>query len=289
MPTRLIREGILTSERINMLSERAELFYRRLMSVVDDYGRFSANLTLLRASCYPLKLDVVKEDSIKKHLAEAEGAGLIVLYAIAGKAYLEIQDFDQRVQSKSKYPEIPSDQQKSTVVHGESQNKTALVGGEVEGEDVTSVKPVASDEATIVFEFWRTTMNHPKAAFDEKRKKLIKARLKEYSIEDLKAAIRGCSFCPHNMGKNENQTRYDGLDLILRDAAHIDRFMAIKPTSTDGKPVRLDSAPDDWWKTNSGITAKGKEQGQLEKDFDGWLRFKRAVIDKAGDGPWRQQ
>lgn len=105
MPTRVLRDGILTSERVNALSERAELFYRRLMSVVDDYGRFSANLTLLRASCYPLKLDSVKEDSIKKHLAEAEDAGLIVLYTVADKPYLQMVDFGQRVQSKSKFPE----------------------------------------------------------------------------------------------------------------------------------------------------------------------------------------
>ena len=79
MPSRIVREGILTSERVNSLTPHAELFYRRVMSVVDDYGRFSANLSLLRASCYPLKLDSVKEDSIKKHLAECVDAGLIVL------------------------------------------------------------------------------------------------------------------------------------------------------------------------------------------------------------------
>jgi len=105
MPNRILREGILTSERVNSLSNNAELFYRRLQSVVDDYGRFSANLSLLRAACYPLKLDSVKEDSISKHLAEAEGARLVVLYTVAGKAYLELQDFRQQVRAKeSKYP-----------------------------------------------------------------------------------------------------------------------------------------------------------------------------------------
>lgn len=116
MPSRVLRDGILTSERVDALSERAELFYRRLMSVVDDYGRFHANPTLLRSACYPLKVDSVKDDSIKKHLAEASGAGLIVLYTVGGKEYLEIQDFGQRVQSKSKYPE-PS-YSASTVDHG---------------------------------------------------------------------------------------------------------------------------------------------------------------------------
>lgn len=105
MPSRIVREGILTSERVNSLPPLTELFYRRLMSVVDDFGRFSANPSLLRASCYPLQLDSVKEDSIKKHLAACANAGLIVLFTVAGKAYLEMQDFRQRTRaSESRYP-----------------------------------------------------------------------------------------------------------------------------------------------------------------------------------------
>lgn len=137
MPSRVLRDGILTSERVDALSERAELFYRRLMSVVDDYGRFHANPTLLRSACYPLKVDSVKDDSIKKHLAEASGAGLIVLYTVGGKEYLEIQDFGQRIQSKSKFPEPPVGSA-STVAHGEKPLATVengLVVVEVVVED----------------------------------------------------------------------------------------------------------------------------------------------------------
>jgi hypothetical protein len=200
MPSRIIREGILTSERVNALSERAELFYRRLMSVVDDYGRFSANLTLLRASCYPLKLDSVKEDSIKKHLAEAEGAGLIVLYTVAGKAYLELQDFNQRIQSKSKFPapsdadgnkpeEIAGDPQKtdgkndSTVIHGEPPGETALVGVGVGVEGGTSMpsSPALHCPAQQIVDLYHECMpDNPRVrVLDDARRKTIAARWKE--------------------------------------------------------------------------------------------------------------
>jgi hypothetical protein len=127
MPTRIVREGILTSERINALSANAELFYRRLMSVADDHGRYPANPTQLRAYCYPLKLDSVKEDSIKKHLAECEEAGLIVLYTVAEKYYLQINDFGQRINGKSKFPE-PSGESRG--IPGDSR----LGGGEGDDE-----------------------------------------------------------------------------------------------------------------------------------------------------------
>jgi hypothetical protein len=81
-----------------------------------------------------LKFEGVKEDSIKKHLAEAAGAGLIVLYTVDGKAYLEIQDFGQRVQAKSKYPGPEDGSPDSSVIHGGSRRKTAVVGDGVEGE-----------------------------------------------------------------------------------------------------------------------------------------------------------
>ena len=105
MPSRIIREGILTSERVNKLGPHAELFYRRLMSVVDDYGRFYAHPALLRASCYPLRVDEVRETDISRWLTEVESAGLIALYAVNSKRYLEMIDFRQQVrQSKSKFP-----------------------------------------------------------------------------------------------------------------------------------------------------------------------------------------
>src|SRR5579859_2458285 len=108
MPTRIIRDGILTSERVNALSPLAELFYRRLMSVADDHGRYSGNLTLIRSSCYPLKVDSVKEDSIKKHLAECVDAGLVVPYTVGSKPYIWLSDFGQRINGKSKFPEPPA-------------------------------------------------------------------------------------------------------------------------------------------------------------------------------------
>lgn len=109
MPTRIIRDGILTSERVNALSPLAELFYRRLMSVADDHGRYTGNLTLIRSSCYPLKIDSVKEDSIKKHLAECIDVGLIVPYTVDTKPYIWLVDFGQRINGKSKFPEPPKE------------------------------------------------------------------------------------------------------------------------------------------------------------------------------------
>lgn len=82
MPSRLLREGIIDSEAVNALSFPAEVFYRRLMSVVDDFGRFDGRPAVLRSRLYPLKVELVREADISRWIAECEKAGLIALYAV---------------------------------------------------------------------------------------------------------------------------------------------------------------------------------------------------------------
>lgn len=106
MPNRIIREGILTSERVDALpSWASEVFYRRLHSVVDDFGRYYANSSLLRAACYPLKIDKVSNADIEKWLADCATAALVSTYDSGGKRYLQLLDFRQQERAKqSKFP-----------------------------------------------------------------------------------------------------------------------------------------------------------------------------------------
>ncbi len=105
MPNRILREGILDSEAVNALSFPAEVFYRRLMNVVDDFGRFDGRPSVLRSRLYPLKVDLVREADIPRWIAECEKAGLIVLYAVAGRQYILFHKLGSPRANKSKYPD----------------------------------------------------------------------------------------------------------------------------------------------------------------------------------------
>lgn len=104
MPTRLIREGILTSERVASLSWEAEVFYRRLLSLVDDYGLSDARPSVLRSALYPLQLEKMSECNVQRCLAACETAGLILLFTRNGKSFLMVRDFGQSLRSAPKYP-----------------------------------------------------------------------------------------------------------------------------------------------------------------------------------------
>ena len=109
MPSRIIRDGILFSVPVSKLTPRAELFYRKLLSVVDDFGRFYAGPpNLLISSCYPLQIHDIKPKEIEGWLKELTKHGLIDMYEADGNPVLEIQKFNQRRRaSKSKFPDKP--------------------------------------------------------------------------------------------------------------------------------------------------------------------------------------
>lgn len=149
MPTRILRDGILTSERVDALDWREEVFYRRLQSVVDDHGRFYANPKLILAACFPLRVGKVSDSDILKWLTACVTAALVRVYpASDGKRYLEILDFGQRIQSKSKFPAYCGDLQDSPVENRNSPEltvKNGLVVDVVVGEVVGDISSVSTD------------------------------------------------------------------------------------------------------------------------------------------------
>lgn len=99
--------------------------------------------------------------------------------------------------------------------------------------------PPASDSKTspvgLVIKHYQT--HHPKSRIapsgDEGKK--IHARLKEgFTVEDLCNAIDGCHLSPHHCGKNDTGTKYQSLELIVRNSSKVNQFLAAK--EEHGKP-----------------------------------------------------
>jgi hypothetical protein len=110
----LIREGILTSKRVTKLSPLGELLFRKLLNVVDDYGRFEGDPDVIRARCYPLQLKWASEQEIAGWLAECCNQNLIRFYEVENTTYLQVERFKQQIRTKSRFPEpanhwIPDD------------------------------------------------------------------------------------------------------------------------------------------------------------------------------------
>lgn len=118
MPNRILRDWT-DSETIDKFSIYAERFFTRLIMKVDDYGRYSANVKILKSTLFPLKTDI-RETDITLWLTECEQCGVIALYNVASKEYLQIENFKQVLrQKKEKYP--PPENLLSTCVADDKQ------------------------------------------------------------------------------------------------------------------------------------------------------------------------
>jgi len=103
MPNRVIRSGFLDSDKINSLKAEEQLFFIRLMLIVDDFGCFDGRIEMIKSYAYPVSN--VRLTDVSKWLSAVCKADLVALYEEAGKKFLFIKNFDQRLrQKKRKFP-----------------------------------------------------------------------------------------------------------------------------------------------------------------------------------------
>ena len=109
MPNRYVREDAIESEAVNRLGWQAEVFWRRLINRVDDFGRHTANRELLRASIFPLHLNKVSGADVGKLLLECEHAGLLSTWkGEDGREYLAMHNWEKGRAKERKYPSPPA-------------------------------------------------------------------------------------------------------------------------------------------------------------------------------------
>lgn len=103
MANRVLRDWT-QSENVDLLSDKAEVFFTRLIMKADDYGCYYGNAKLLKSHLYPLKN--VLESTIINMIKECVNANLILFYKVDGKEYLKIINFGQRLRTmNSKFPQ----------------------------------------------------------------------------------------------------------------------------------------------------------------------------------------
>lgn len=114
MPNRIIKESICTSDSVDQMTWFEECFWQRLIVNCDDYGRFDARISVLKARLFPLK-EKLKNKDIETAIAKLALIGCIVLYECAGKPYLFLPSWENHQTIRAKKSKYPSpDEQGST-------------------------------------------------------------------------------------------------------------------------------------------------------------------------------
>ncbi len=233
---RRLYAGFTKGQRINRLSLPAEAWFWRVLATVDDFGNGDADPELCRAMTAGRRK--VTAGQVGKWLNEMNSVGLISFYEVKGERYLHVLKFPEwqpAGKNGKRFKRFPTpDEPKGIQVNpdflnsslaSENTNKnTNKNTNHTEDNDDHSRSTAA--QVKSVFQFWQEHLKHSKSVLDSKRAKAIAARLKDgYSVEDLTTAVRGCALTPHNMGDNDRNQVYDDIELICRDAKHVEMFI----------------------------------------------------------------
>lgn len=107
MPNRILKESICTSDTLEALSPEEERLFYRLMVQCDDYGRFEARPAIVRARCFPLKVDSISDADVGQWISALERAGLLAVYSVGGRPYLQMVTWDRHQQRRAKVSKYP--------------------------------------------------------------------------------------------------------------------------------------------------------------------------------------
>ena len=108
LPNRIAKDSSRKDPQLDILSDGAERLYWRLILAADDFGRFEADPRIVKADCFPLKIDSLRTATVEKWLDEIEKAGLVKFYSVLNRGYGQFITFDPPRAAKSKFP-APND------------------------------------------------------------------------------------------------------------------------------------------------------------------------------------
>lgn len=105
MPNRILKESICTSENVDDLSWFEEVVFYRLIVNCDDYGRMDGRSKILKARLFPLKS--VTDKQISDAVQSLRTAGIVDLYFVDGKPFLQLRTWDKHQQTRAKKSKFP--------------------------------------------------------------------------------------------------------------------------------------------------------------------------------------
>lgn len=131
MPNRIISEKCRTSPTLAALTSDAERLWWRLMTIVDDYGRFEADARILNGSCVPLLqwtdrrvLTCLEQFAIER---PPDDKPLVFYYVAKARVYgqmVSFLDHQRKRDSKPKYPGLKDGTRIMPPLHAASSRET---------------------------------------------------------------------------------------------------------------------------------------------------------------------
>lgn len=246
---RTIKPEFFTSESVLSVSPLARLFFIGLWCEADREGRLKWKPKTLKFRYLPA--DNVDIDQLASELEEND---MIKVYSVSDVDYCEVTGFTthQVVNNRERASEFPSrlcDASTTREPRVKAEGRKGKEGKEGKGKegnennmsakadndqvidagdhaDHGPAKVPSNNDHIDIFNYWRDVMRKDpsRTSFSPKRLKAVKARLKDFSVEDIKMAILNCSRDPWSMGQNDRGKPFNDLELICRTSEKLESY-----------------------------------------------------------------
>jgi hypothetical protein len=222
---RTIKPEFWQDEKISRLPLGARLLFIGLWNIADDVGRLRGNSLFVRSQVFPYE----PKSDVDGWLADLEQIGVILRYQHKGESFIRVVNFLKHQQiskpSPSKIPSPESSGSPPVVLPEPSGETPSGTGNREQGMEQgtgNARAPLNPDISDLVFAYWADRLTHPRARLDDKRRKLIRARLSEgMDIEEAKLAIDGVLV---DIQTWPERRKFDGIEYIFENRASVEKF-----------------------------------------------------------------
>lgn len=249
---RTVKPDFWGSAKTAKVSRDARLLFLGLLNEADDEGRLLSSAKKIAGDLFPHDDDVEPND-VTVWLGELAAANFVQLYMDDGIGYCCVTGFGehQRVShpTPSKFPappertspdvlptssgEVPESDTKNSAPEVEQGTGNREQGNELVPPEPSAIielppgvsPPATTDPALRVFAAWIEAAGKTgRTVLTPERRRLILKQLKHYPLDDVVDAVRGWRWSAHHRGENDRGTVYNDLELVLRDAKHVEMF-----------------------------------------------------------------
>ena len=225
MPNRILKESITTSCEIDALTADEERFFTRLIVICDDFGRADGRTAILRAKCFPLKVDSVKNKDIDKWIKALVKQNLIFVYEAEGKPHIQMVTWEKHQQIRAKRSKYPApDDGIITMISNDikcNQEHTDVPENPIQ----SNPNPIQADEVWEHYKNKITEIGKTRKKTDSK-KSHINARLKDgFTVDQLKTVINNVFSNPFMLGENDRRKMYIEIDNFLTSTEKVEKWL----------------------------------------------------------------
>lgn len=136
---RTIKPESCLSETLAGLSDRACLLFAYLPCFCDDEGRMRYSAALVKAQAFPLR-DAITVDICSELVAELSSAGLVIVYEIDGKRFLQVRNFAEHQHPQKPKPSVIPEPVPSAYIPGSVLAPEATENGDAPAQTSKTVQ-----------------------------------------------------------------------------------------------------------------------------------------------------